>query len=163
MASVRHLGWSQERWIAEGRARADVRAPELSKLLSDDQIGALYGYSTNDVYKAYNLAMRQGTATPEIMAFAEHATEGLARLPRYVGAETYRGTDLPLDVLNRMQMGAVETDMAFFSSSATTPFAGNTQMVVRGVSGKDISFPDANSRGGSTVPAGYFFQGTEPD
>lgn len=84
--------------------------------------------------------MRQGTATPEIMAFAEHATEGLARLPRYVGAETYRGTDLPLDVLNRMQMGAVETDMAFFSSSATTPFAGNTQMVVRGVSGKDISF-----------------------
>lgn len=129
-----------ERWIAEGRARADVRAPELSKLLSDDQIGALYGYSTNDVYKAYNLAMRQGTATPEIMAFAEHATEGLARLPRYVGAETYRGTDLPLDVLNRMQMGAVETDMAFFSSSATTPFAGNTQMVVRGVSGKDISF-----------------------
>ncbi len=59
-----------ERWIAEGHARADVRAPELSKLLSDDQIGALYGNSTNDVYKAYNQAMREGTATPGIKAFA---------------------------------------------------------------------------------------------
>lgn len=84
--------------------------------------------------------MRTDTITPEIEAFAHHATEGPARLPRFTGFETYRVPDLPQAVLDRMQMGATEADKAFFSSSATTPFKGKKQMVVRGVSGKDISF-----------------------
>jgi hypothetical protein len=105
-----------DRWIKAARERAAERDPTLSKLLSDDQIGALYGYSTNDVYKEFNAAMRAGTITPEIEAFAHHATEGLARLPRFNGFETYRGTDLPQAVLDRMQMGAMEADRAFFSS-----------------------------------------------
>lgn len=128
-----------ERWVNEARAWAAERNPRLSALLSDDQIGALYGYSTDDVYTEFNAAMRAGNTTPGMDAFALHATEGLAKLPKYTGFETYRGTDLPQTVLDRMQTGATEADMAFFSSSATTPFAGNTQMVVGGVSGKDIS------------------------
>jgi hypothetical protein len=127
-------------WIKKGREQANLRDPALSALLSDDQIGALFGYSTNDVYKEFNAALRSGTATPEVEAFAHHATEGLARLPQYAGGESRRGTDLPKEVLDRMQMGATETDKGFFSSSAKKPFDGNTQMLVRGVSGKDISF-----------------------
>ncbi|WP_024692892.1 DUF6861 domain-containing protein [Pseudomonas syringae] len=129
-----------DRWIAAGRSNASERNPKASLLLSDDEIGALYGYSTNDVYKEFNAAMRSDNTTPEIEAFAHHATQGLAKLPPFVGGRTYRGTDLPPDVLDRMTIGAVEVDKAFFSSSATSPFSGNTQMVVQGTSGKDISF-----------------------
>ncbi|MCJ8178420.1 hypothetical protein MRS45_20165 [Pseudomonas viridiflava] len=130
-----------ERWIDEGRARANRRAIEKSQLLTDDEIGALYGYSTNEVYEQFNAAMRAGNATPEIDAFAHHATQGLAKLPSYVGGKTYRGVDLPQDVRDGLVVGGDAVDKAFMSSSATTPFQNkNTQMIVEGFSGKDISF-----------------------
>lgn len=78
--------------------------------------------------------------TPQLQAFADHATEGLSKLPAFTGAETFRGTTLPTSVLANNQMGAVVSDSAFFSTSAEKAFSGPVQITTRGVSGRDISF-----------------------
>ncbi|MDH2068765.1 PAAR domain-containing protein [Pantoea sp. GD03673] len=130
-----------ERWISEGRSNAIKNDIETSKVLTDDQIGALYGYTTNEGYSAINPALR-GTAelTPQLEAFAAHATEGLQRLPAYT-AETKRGIfSLPESVLNKNQIGNVVSDAGFMSTSAKEPFMGSISINVKGVSGKDISF-----------------------
>ncbi|ORM70496.1 PAAR domain-containing protein [Pantoea rwandensis] len=128
-------------WIAQGKANALKNAPKLLKNLSDDQIGALYGYTTNEGYSAINPALRGTTElTPNLEAFADHATEGLLKLPAYAG-ETSRGiSELPSSVLNQNQIGNVVSDPAFMSTSAKEPFSGNININIKGTSGKDINF-----------------------
>lgn len=128
-------------WIAQGKANTLKNAPKLLKKLSDDQIGALYGYTTNEGYSAINPALRGVTElTPNLEAFANHATAGLLKLPAYAG-ETSRGiAELPASVLNQNQIGNVVSDPAFMSTSATEPFAGNININIKGTSGKDINF-----------------------
>lgn len=128
-------------WTSKGREIANLKSPSRAALLSDDQIGALYGYTTNEGYQAINPALRGLTEmTPQLQAFADHATEGLSKLPAFTGAQTFRGTSLPASVLANNQMGAVVSDAAFFSTSAQTGFSGPVQITARGVSGRDISF-----------------------
>jgi hypothetical protein len=132
-----------ERWISTGRKIAEAVAPKKSALLTDDQIGALHGYTTNEGYTWINPPLRgQSPLTPQMEAFVTHANEGLAKLPPFATGETYRGTFLSSDVLSRMQVGLPTTDGAFLSTSAqeAKAFSGNVKMVIRGTSGRDISF-----------------------
>ncbi|MEB5704253.1 PAAR domain-containing protein [Pantoea anthophila] len=128
-------------WIAAGRERALLNEPELAGLLSDDQIGAIYGYTTNEGYTALNPALRgQTPLTPELEAFASHARDGLLKLPAYKGT-TFRGiSSLPEDVLAINQPGRLVSDGAFMSTSSGEPFGGNVLIKVDGTSGRDISF-----------------------
>lgn len=45
-----------DRWISTGRRIADFTDPKRSALLTDDQIGALHGYTTNEGYQWINLS-----------------------------------------------------------------------------------------------------------
>ncbi|MDO6410132.1 ADP-ribosyltransferase domain-containing protein [Pantoea phytobeneficialis] len=130
-----------DEWTSAGRMNALKNNPKLSEKLSDDQIGALYGYTTNEGYTALNPALRgQTSLTPELEAFASHATDGLSQLPAYEGS-SFRGiSSLPEDVLANNQIGNVVSDGAFMSTSSGEPFSGNILIKVDGVSGRDISF-----------------------
>ncbi|WP_414157165.1 DUF6861 domain-containing protein [Pseudomonas sp. BNK-15] len=132
-----------DRWISTGRRTADFTDPKRSAMLTDDQIGALHGYTTNEGYQWINPALRgQTPLSPQMEAFVAHANDGLAKLPSYVLGDTYRGTTLPGDVLSRMQVGLPTSDAAFLSTSAdpALAFSGHVRMTVQGVTGKDISF-----------------------
>lgn len=146
-------------WTSKGREIANLNSPSRSALLSDDQIGALFGYTTNEGYQAINPALRGiEEMTPQLQAFADHATEGLSKLPAFTGAETFRGTTLPTSVLANNQMGAVVSDSAFFSTSAEKAFSGPVQITTRGVSGRDISFLSGFPEAEVLYPPGTQFE-----
>lgn len=129
-----------EAWTQAARANAERNDPELSLLLSDDQIGAIYGYTTNDGYSVINPALRgEKVLTPEIEAFSNHVTDGLNRLPAYSN-ETYRGVNLPKDILEQNQIGNTVFDPAFMSTSVDNPFKGNVNIKIDGYSGRTIDF-----------------------
>lgn len=134
------------RWIARGRELTDAKAPELSALLSDDQVGALYGYTTNPGYEMINPALRGSTElTPELEAFSQHASAGLDNLPP-VNATTFRGIrSLPAEVLDQYQVGSTVSDKAFMSSDSQSAFDGAIQMKIDGYSGRDIDFLSSHS------------------
>ncbi|WP_243055716.1 MULTISPECIES: DUF6861 domain-containing protein [Pseudomonas] len=132
-----------DRWTETGRRIADIADPKRSAMLTDDQIGALHGYTTNEGYQWINPALRGQTPfTPQMEAFVAHANEGLAKLPSYTLGDTFRGTRLPSDILSRMQVGLPTSDAAFLSTSAdpALAFNGNVKMTLQGITGKDISF-----------------------
>ena len=150
-----------ERWITNGRRIADQADLSRSRLLTDDQIGALHGYTTNEGYTLINPGLRGlSPMTEQMEAFAAHAKEGLAKLPPYLGPETYRGTSLPSDILSNIRMGQPASDSAFFSTSAETgkAFSGNVKYVVRGTSGRDISFLSGHPEAEVLFPPGTQFQ-----
>jgi uncharacterized Zn-binding protein involved in type VI secretion len=149
-----------ESWIKAGKENTLMNAPKYLEVLSDDQIGALYGYTTNEGYNAVNPVLRGGgELTPELEAFAGHATDGLSSLPKYVNV-TSRGIDsLPESILNEYQTGNVISDGAFMSTSSKDPFGGNIQIEVKGTSGKDISFLSAYSNEAEVLyPPGTKFE-----
>ncbi|HFK7187865.1 TPA: ADP-ribosyltransferase domain-containing protein [Serratia odorifera] len=129
-----------ESWTQAARANAERNNPELSSLLSDDQIGAIYGYTTNDGYSVINPALRgQRELTPEIEAFSHHITDGLSKLPSY-NDTTYRGVSFPAEILDQNQIGNKVFDPAFMSTSTDSPFSGNVHIKIDGQSGKPIEF-----------------------
>lgn len=134
------------RWIIKGRELADMKAPELSALLSDDQVGALYGYTTNPGYEMINPALRGSTElTPELEAFSQHASAGLDNLPAF-NETTFRGIkSLPSEVLDQYQVGGTVSDKAFMSSDSESAFNGSIQMKIEGYSGRDIDFLSSHS------------------
>ena len=127
-------------WITKGRQLAEQGDKRLSSLLTDDEVGALYGYTTNEGYPMVNNALRgQAELTPEIQAFADHATNALDKLPSYKGI-TYRGAMLPENVLMENQVGNVVSDPAFMSTDQKVPFSGDTTIKINGKTGKPIDF-----------------------
>ncbi|PQL26210.1 hypothetical protein C5L22_21760 [Pantoea ananatis] len=112
-----------------------------SAMLTDDQVGALYGYTTNEGYTALNPALRgQTPLTPELEAFAAHAKDGLSKLPPNKGL-SYRGINsLPEEILAKNQPGNIVSDGAFMSTSSNEPFQGNILIKVNGASGRDVAF-----------------------
>lgn len=150
-----------EEWISAGRNNALRNAPELSAKLSDDQIGALYGYTTNEGYMAINPALRQVTElTPELDAFVGHARDALNKLPAYNKA-TMRGiSSLPESVLEHNQIGNIISDNAFMSTSAGQPFPGNITIIVKGKSGRDIAFVSDYPEAEVLYPPGTKFEVT---
>ena len=134
------------RWIEKGRQLANSKAKELSDLLSDDQVGALYGYTTDPGYQMINPALRGNKMlTPELEAFAQHAVDGLNNLPA-IETQTYRGINaLPSSILDNYQIGNVVSDRGFMSTDLVNPFNGSIKMNIEGYSGRDIDFLSSHS------------------
>jgi hypothetical protein len=124
--------------------------------LTAEDVAALHDYTTNDGYTTMNPFLRNsgGYSDAEqaaIQARADRVSTGLAKLPPRPGM-TYRGVNLPDDIVRNYQPGSVVTERAFTSTStnpgvATGAFDGNTLMVVTGHSGRDIApfseFPES--------------------
>ncbi len=149
-----------EQWIRNERRIANEADPLKSRLLTDDQIGALHGYTLDEGYQWINPALRGFTPmTEQMTAFVEHATQGLSRLPPYLEADTYRGTTLPQHILDNIQMGHPTSDGAFFSTSAQSAkaFRGNVKFRVSGSSGRDISFLSGHPEAEVLYPPGTVF------
>ncbi len=129
------------RWIAKGKSNLAETPVSGAEDLTDDQIGAIHGYTTDEGYMMINPALRgQTTMTPELQGFADQATSGLDTLPA-TGATTYRGVDLPPDVLSQYQVGQTVADPGFFSTALdpTKALDGSVNMQVDGVSGRNIA------------------------
>ena len=150
-----------ERWISNGRRIAEKTDPVKSRLLTDDQIGALHGYTLDEGYKWINPALRGLTPMNERMeAFVKHATEGLSKLPPYLEGDTFRGSSVPKDVLDNIRMGQPTSDAAFFSTSAQSAkaFEGEVKFLVSGSSGRDISFLSGHPEAEVLYPPGTVFE-----
>lgn len=116
--------------------------------LTDADRAALHDYTTNDGYTTMNPYLRNpdGYSDEEkaaIQARADRVSTALAKLPARPG-QTYRGVNLPDDILAKYQPGSVVTEKAFTSTStdssvATGNFQGNALMVVTGQSGRDVA------------------------
>jgi hypothetical protein len=115
---------------------------------SDADRRAVWDYTTNDGYKTMNPYYRDPeNYTPEeaaaIEARADRVSAALAKLPPRPGM-TYRGVDLPEDMLSNYEEGTVITEKAFTSTStdpaiASGNFKGNAVTIISGNSGRDIS------------------------
>lgn len=129
-----------QQWAATGRANAASKGVDVSHL-SDDQVAAIHGYTTNEGYTQLNPALRgQTPMTPETQAFSTHLTDGMDQLPPYDGLST-RGSSPPQSVIDQYQPGATVSDAAP-KSTATDPnkaFSGSLIEKVQGTSGRDIS------------------------
>ncbi len=141
MSMTEAVGASRARqWTTTGRSNAAAKGMDVAHL-SDDQVAAIHGYTTNEGYTQLNPALRGQTAmTPETEAFSTHLTEGLDRLPPYDGVST-RGSSPPQSVLDGYQPGRVVSDAAP-KSTAVDPnraFEGSLIETVQGNSGRDIS------------------------
>lgn len=133
-------GWG-DAWIKNGREYAELRDPYLSSKLTDDQVGALYGYTTNEGYTMLNPALR-GTEpmTPGLEAYSQHLSEAMDVLPPTSGTFVRGVRSLPPDVLDQHVPGNIVSDPGYFSTDMVKPFKGKIQMQVEGYSGKQIDF-----------------------
>ncbi|MPZ63950.1 MAG: hypothetical protein GEU93_22390, partial [Propionibacteriales bacterium] len=133
-----------QRGTDEWAEAVSERYPTLTK---DDVLG-IHDYTTEGGYSAMNNYLRNPdsvspAAREAIEARIERASAGLSKLPRYQG-ETFRGTNLPDDVLARWQPGETVSDAAFTSSSTTAPvaerFARGKNAFIRivGRNGRDV-------------------------
>jgi hypothetical protein len=127
----------------EWAAAVSERYPTLSK---DDVLG-IYDYTTNDGYDVMNGYLRNPAAHDTEAAAAaqqrvDRAVAGLEKLPQYDGV-SYRGTNLPPDVLKAWEPGEVVSDKAFMSSSVdrrvADSFGKEVFMRIVGHSGVDIA------------------------
>jgi len=127
-------------WTDAGRTNAARKGYDTSHL-SDDEVAALHGYTTNEGYTQLNPALRgQEPMTPQTKAFADHLNDGLDKTPSYDGT-TYRGSSPPQSVLDEYRVGNSVSDAAPKSTAAdpSKAFGGNLRETVHGTSGRDIA------------------------
>ncbi len=99
-----------EAWLDD----VTTRHPELSR----DGVRGVWDYTTDDGYTRMNAEMRSpgGADAAAVQQRIERADAGLDQLPSYEGT-TYRGTNLPDAVVERMLVEGRYSDEAFSSSS----------------------------------------------
>ncbi|MDZ5661058.1 ADP-ribosyltransferase domain-containing protein [Nocardioides sp. S-58] len=117
--------------------------PELDR----EGVRGIWDYTTNDGYDTMNNAMRQiGPNEAHVQARIDATNRGLDQLPDYEGT-TYRGTNLPDDVVERINNGGNLSDGAFTSSSTNpnvaegflNPSKDNpTRITIEGHSGSNV-------------------------
>ncbi|SDU68287.1 ADP-ribosyltransferase [Jiangella alkaliphila] len=124
----------------DGIARAD----DLEIKLSDTDRLALTDY-TGPGYRDMNNALRNTDADipADLQARIDRVSAALANLPAHPGT-TYRGVDLPDDVLARYQPGETVPERGFTSTStdpsvAEGAFDGNVIFIVEGRTGRDVA------------------------
>lgn len=128
-------------WIQRGREFADLRDPYLSARLSDDQVGALYGYTTDEGYTMLNPALRgMKPMTPGLEAYSQHLSDAMDVLPAKSGTFVRGVRSLPTEILDQHVPGNIVSDPGYFSTDMIKPFKGKIQMQVEGYSGKQIDF-----------------------
>lgn len=126
-------------WLDDvGRAH-----PELDR----DGIRGVWDYTTDNGYDTMNNAMRgDGPVDPAVQNRIDATNRGLDQLPNHEGT-TYRGTNLPDSVVDRINNGGNLSDGAFTSSSLDPDVADGfmhlgkdnpTSITVEGHSGTDV-------------------------
>lgn len=127
-----------DNWISSAKAKADKNNFDISRL-SEDEVGAIYGYTTNEGYTALNPALRGQTEfTSELKSFSTHLSNGLSKLEPAPGIYT-RGSSPPRSVADEYQIGNTVSDAAYKSTSNGNGFDGYLQEKVTSYSGRDIS------------------------
>ncbi|KQV77507.1 hypothetical protein ASC64_01275 [Nocardioides sp. Root122] len=123
----------------------DVSAqhPELDR----DGIRGIWDYTTDNGYDTMNNAMRgDGPIDPSVQNRIDATNHGLDQLPKYDGT-TYRGTNLPDSVVDRIDNGGNLSDGAFTSSSTNPNVAEGfmnlgkdnpTRITIEGHSGSNV-------------------------
>lgn len=117
--------------------------PELDR----EGVRGIWDYTTNDGYDTMNNAMRgNGPIDPAVQTRIDATNRGLEQLPDHQGT-TYRGTNLPDAVIDRIDKGGTLTDGAF-SSSSTNPNVAEgfinagkdnpTRITIEGHSGSNV-------------------------
>ncbi|WP_210649531.1 putative T7SS-secreted protein [Nocardioides sp. SYSU D00065] len=117
--------------------------PELDR----EGIRGIWDYTTDDGYDTMNSAMRgDGPIDPAVQDRIDATNRGLDQLPNYEGT-TYRGTNLPDSVVERINNGGTLTDGAFTSSSTNANVAEGfinlgkdnpTRITIEGHSGSNV-------------------------
>ena len=117
--------------------------PELDR----EGVRGIWDYTTNDGYDVMNNNMRQiGPNELSVQERIDATNRGLDQLPKYDGT-TYRGTNLPQDVVDHINNGGNYSDRAFSSSSTNPNVAENffdphrenpTRMTIDGHSGSNV-------------------------
>ena len=128
-----------EPWLDE----VTSQHPELDR----DGIRGIWDYTTNDGYDVMNRNMREiGPNELSVQERIDATNRGLDQLPNYEGT-TYRGTNLPQDVVDHINNGGNYSDRAFSSSSTNPNVAENffnpnrenpTRMTIEGHSGSNV-------------------------
>ncbi|PKH37850.1 NAD:arginine ADP-ribosyltransferase [Nocardioides alpinus] len=128
-----------EPWLDEvGQAH-----PELDR----DGIRGIWDYTTDNGYDTMNNAMRgDGPIDPAVQSRIDATNRGLDQLPDHEGT-TYRGTNLPDSVVDRINNGGNLSDGAFTSSSTRQDVAEGfmnpgrdnpTRITIEGHSGSNV-------------------------
>jgi hypothetical protein len=117
--------------------------PELDR----DGIRGIWDYTTDDGYDTMNNAMRgDGPIDPAVQDRIDATNRGLDQLPTHEGT-TYRGTNLPDSVVERISNGGTLSDDAFTSSSTRQDVAEGfmktwkdnpTRITIDGHSGSNV-------------------------
>ena len=134
------MGHRYERGVQFAKfAKADH--PELFKDMSEAEIVAVWGYTTNDYSKLNGpLRSKDPAEIAKVEAYIKAASSGLAKMPGWEGI-SYRGSDLPDEVLAKYKPGEMVTEEAFTSTAATrdAKFDGNAEFIIEGRTGRDVS------------------------
>ena len=146
--------WEVEQNTESNKTLAQKLNPEAPPP-TEDQAEAINTY-TGSMYRDINGLLRGAKqfGDPEyekkVQDVADKAAEGLRSLPDYKG-ETYRGTALNNDIIEKMKVGGTYSDKGFLSTSSNPDIAdtfsnsnkteGKTQVLftIDGKHGKDIS------------------------
>lgn len=123
---------------------AQAVSDRYPRLTPDDVLG-VYDYTTNDGYTTMNRFLRDPSSLSAEDAHAaqarvDRAVSGLEKLPTSPGV-TFRGTNLPPEVLARWSEGERVSDAAFMSTSTDPGVAerfGSIAIRVEGRSGVDV-------------------------
>ncbi|MCW2739033.1 ADP-ribosyltransferase, partial [Nocardioides sp.] len=117
--------------------------PELDR----EGIRGIWDYTTDDGYDTMNNAMRgDGPLDPAVQSRIDATNRGLDQLPHHEGT-TYRGTNLPDSVVDRINNGGNLSDGAFTSSSTNPNVAEGfmnlgkdnpTRITIDGHSGSNV-------------------------
>jgi hypothetical protein len=117
--------------------------PELDR----DGVRGIWDYTTDNGYDTMNNAMRgDGPIDPSVQSRIDATNRGLDQLPTYDGT-TYRGTNLPDSVVDRINNGGNLSDGAFTSSSTNPNVAEGfmnlgkdnpTRITIEGHSGSNV-------------------------
>ena len=121
--------------------------------LSPDDVRAVHDYTTNAGYDAMNGHLRTGGLDPAVQARVDATAAALDRLPASPGT-TYRGTNLPAEVLEAYRPGHLVADPAFLSTSVDPVVArnfGSMDVTVHGHSGVDVAPLSAYGREGEIL------------
>jgi hypothetical protein len=119
--------------------------------LTPDEVRNIYRYTTDEGYVEMNGFLRNPSSYPDdavarIQADVDSAVSGMGKLPAVDGT-TFRGTNMPQDVLDQwQQVGNHVSDRGFWSTSNEAAIAeefrrrtnGNALVMVEGKSGVDV-------------------------
>lgn len=154
-AFEKYKAWEAEQQNAQtNKSLAEKLNPDAPPP-TEDQAKAINTY-TGSMYRDINGLLRGSKqfGDPEyeqkVLDVVEKASEGLRSLPDYKG-ETYRGTALSNEIVEKMQVGGTYSDKGFLSTTSDKNIAdtfsgsnagtGKTQVffTIDGKHGKDIS------------------------